>query len=221
PILINRDFSEINNSELLDRLSKMYEVLIENEKFKMYEKGILTYKGGTYNFAKGTIDSRIKYEDRQDFLNEYIVNQFYANFELSRLLSGDIAFYKGSQLTTEDRKTQYADYDKRFGQSFVTGRELGYSNEYSDVVKQNLRIEVAKDVELPNETLGKISKKYLKNNQTDAQGFVTMKRQREQMIGQGTYTGKFKKAYERLEKGGTDAKDINTVFQAVKGFYYY
>jgi hypothetical protein len=218
PELTIQSFDELDQKQVYSILNDIFSTLFNNEKFKMSEKGVLTFNGGKYSFSKGIVDNSIKNKD--EFLDQYIVNQFYANVELSRLFSGDIAFYKGGSLNSKDRKTQFADYDKRFGQSFVPGREMGYSKEYSDVVKQNLRIEVASDVKLANETLKKISSKYLENNQTDAQGFTTLERLREQHIGQGTYTTKVKKAWERIKKGGTDAKDISTVFQPVKGFYY-
>jgi hypothetical protein len=135
PELTIQSFDELDQKQVYSILNDIFSTLFNNEKFKMSEKGVLTFNGGKYSFSKGIVDNSIKNKD--EFLDQYIVNQFYANVELSRLFSGDIAFYKGGSLNSKDRKTQFADYDKRFGQSFVPGREMGYSKEYSDVVKQN------------------------------------------------------------------------------------
>lgn len=218
PELSISNINELDQTLLLETLSTKFLTLVTNERDQLVEKGVLSKTGNTYSKVKGVLDSRIG--DLKVFTDSYIINQFYANYELSNLFSGDMAFSKGNPLTPESRKIQFADYNKRFGESFVPGTELGHSKEFSDVVKSTFRVEIANDIEISNPELSKVSKKYLKNNQTDAQGFITLERQREIMIGQGTFNEKYKKAWERVRKGGTDITDISTVFQPIKGFYF-
>lgn len=213
-------FDSFNGKEVAEELNKTFVKLFENEKIKLDEKGIIEFNKATNQIVipKEYIDGRVK--DKNKFIEEYIANQFYANTELTAILSGDIAFYKGGPITVKDRKTQFADVDKRFGQSFVPGREQASSVVYSDVAKKTFKIKVGTDVYISNDVLGKINEKYLKNNQSDAQGFITLERLRDIMIGQGLYTKHFRKAWDRVKAGGTDASDINTVFQPIKGFHY-
>lgn len=208
--------------------------------------------------TKKLLDNSIAFDkDSGLIIDNYIANYYYSNTELTKILSGDLAYSKGSPLNTEAQIEQIADMNKRFGESFVPGRDLSTNTEdYLGGAKEHFNLAISEDNELASMYITDYAKSiyegltdkeevnfeklwdkkgdfnkteiylrdllggYLKNNQTDAQGYITLDRLRNIMEGQGAFTGKFKDAWERLNREGTDIKDFLTVFQPIKGFYY-
>jgi predicted NAD-dependent protein-ADP-ribosyltransferase YbiA (DUF1768 family) len=251
--------SEDLHAALSETMSKQFRV----EKKKLRDAGLIKIdvNGKILPKDKETkklLDNSIAFDkDSGLIIDNYIANYYYSNTELTKILSGDIAYYKGNPLSEEGRKEQIADMNKRFGQSFVPGRDLSTNTEdYLGGAKEHFNLAISEDNELASIYITDYAKSiyegltdkeevnfeklwdkkgdfnkteiylrdllggYLKNNQTDAQGYTTLPRLRNIMEGQGLFTGKYKEAWERLEREGTDIKDFLTVFQPIKGFYY-
>jgi hypothetical protein len=253
-------------------LSEMMYKQFVDEKKKLDQVGLVSY-----NEIKNVIANRGKETSRllddqlavnNETIDDYIANYFYANTEMTKILSGDLAFYKGGPLTEASREEQLADLNKRFGQSFVPGRDLSVSTDkFGGGARPTFNLAIAEDNNLASAyitdyakavydtlqgdkeavdfaTLFDTKKKnfnateiylrdllanginegkpggYLKNNQTDAQGYITMDRLRSILEGQGAFTGPMAAAWRRVNEGSTDAKDLQIVFQPIKGFYY-
>lgn len=245
---------------LYKALNESFKEQFKVEKQKLAEAGVieLDEKGkvkGRTEVTATSFDNGFKV-DEHNIIN-YIANNIYTNTELTKILSGDLAYYKGNPHTEKDREVQLADMNKRFGQSFVPGRDLSKSTEkYSNGAKETFNLAIAPDNEYrsayvteyaraiynslidPDEVnfetlfdkegdfnpteiyLREMLGGYLKVNQTDAQGFITLDRYADILRGQGQYNGKLKEVIERLKNGGTSIEDFHTVLQPIKGFYY-
>ncbi len=239
-------------------LSKSLSKQFKTEKIKLSETGIVNYDSNK-NILKGrdVTPSLIHHGIAIDHItiDNYISNYMYAYTDLTKILGGDLAFYKSGD-------EQIADANKRFGQSVVPGKDNSSSTEkYQGGSRPTFNLAIASDNEVASDyiidyaraiydsldtnekvdfatlfdkkrkdfnnteiflrsLLAPDSKGYLKNNQTDAQGYITLDRLRNIMEGQGAFTAKYKTAWERLNEGGSNFEDITTVFQPIKGFYY-
>ena len=254
---------DADSEDLHNALSVSIAEQFKTEKRKLRDAGLIKIdiNGKILPKDKDTkklLDNSIAFDkDSGLIIDNYIANYYYSNTELTKILSGDIAYYKGNPITEKGREDQIADMNKRFGQSFVPGRDLSISTqEFPGGAKENFNLAISEDNELASIYIKSYARSiydslsdkenvdfdnlfndkgnfnrteiylrnllggYMKNNQTDAQGYITLDRLRNIMEGQGLFTGKFKDAWTRLKNEGTDVKDFNTVFQPIKGFYY-
>lgn len=153
----------------------------------------------------------------------FITSSLAFNIEFSNLTVGEQALYKNKE-----------DASKRMSSSGTPGTKLHTGDGGANptftlaVLKDNEvnREELAKAYGVFFESMGitkgseqykRIVDAYSKVNQTDAQGFISLNRYRDILIGQGQWNDAYQKEYENL-KAGKPTKD-NIIMQPIKGIY--
>lgn len=235
-----------DSEEVHEIISTMIANQIAGEKRKLVNVGLLNEDGSLQKDRTSLIHFE-NLEAKQ--LDNFLTNSIYATTELTKVLSDDMAFAKPLEFIEDDiatfnQETQLKDLNKRFGESFVPGKDLStpYQEEGTHAgftTRKAFNLAIVKDVEgaspildvlkeslkkavpgITDEEVNKRLGKYTKVSATDAQGFCTLDRYREIMVGQGQFTKQYREAWMRLKKGGSDAGDIATVFQPIKGFSF-
>lgn len=180
------------------------------------------------------------------FINEFSINSFITNVEMSNLFHGNLSEYKNS-----------IDIGKRLKQVLAPG--LAQADNYgvsfsaitiNDVIEKSdsipsLASQIAKNLpnrikytsieskfdinniinETPNSNLEKdvfnVIKPYLKVNSTDAQGYISLNRFKQILGNEGRLDFELENLIDRIEKGERINRDeLNKVLEPVKGFFY-
>jgi hypothetical protein len=181
---------------------------------------------GDYSFEvlENPLDLTLWNNDRSSFARDFVVGDLIAKNELRKFTAGDVAFSKGAE-----------DYCKRYGgistpglegvESFsVEGLEVegdtetyamsiiedAYSKEDSYNAMQTLK--GLDGVPYKNLLDSLVNRTYKKgrSNKSDAMGYVTVKRYRSKMKGQGTWSTKHEEAYQNYQSGGEFIANDNT-----------
>ena len=168
----------------------------------------------------------IKSQQIKNALAHYATSSFIFNSEFSNILGGDYALYKGK-----------GDASKRFsalgtpGTSLYTGKGGAKPNFTLGVLKDNY-VDRGSIVTMYEEfltssdglglaknspTVQRILEAYKNPNQTDAQGFITLDRYRDILIGQGQWTKTHQEEYKNLKEGKPTTGTI--IMQPIKGIY--
>ena len=156
-----------------------------------------------------------------NFISDYTLNALKANIEMTKIFTGDPAFYKNMD-----------DFFKRVPGSSAPGQDLMMLKD----IERTYQMAILEDIKSSNwfdhyveaftaagmsqaeaeETLSS----YKDLNETDAQGYCTMGRYKDLMRMLGKWTPETNKAYEELIKGNTTPKNIEMFLQPVKGVYF-
>lgn len=195
--------------------------LVDNNLATISDKGVM---------SSDFIDSRVG--DKREFVKDYVYNTKLANMMITQLFAGDLAFYKDSK-----------DFGKRMKEIWSPGSNMNIKGKYltktgeTITVNPTYNVMYLKDELLPTDHVENIEKalkklklrpaqvkqimaQYTATKHTDSQTYITLPRYRQVMIGFGRWNHRLQDAYDRLleEKGTT--KDIDTVFQPLKPFFY-
>lgn len=200
-----------------NKVKKTIEAWLEEnyrqELLNLQELGIINQQN---RFLDSAVPSSIK--DHASFLNEWFYNSVLSNTMITQLTSGDLSFYKDSDIF-QKRNAQvfkfvkYLDVNSRFAGKEITNIRKHYNTIYleDNIIKSDL-YDVVK--ELLGEDTAKI---YNKVNQTDAQTYITLPRYREIQIGLGLWNNKKDEAFNKAMKGETIS---DFIFNPIKPFYF-
>jgi ABC-type amino acid transport substrate-binding protein len=197
------------------------------EKLKFLKTGVIDKinTDGSIVFAPKVLTKKVAAQGQEFFYN-YLINQYYANSQLTTLLSGDPSFYKNT-----------TDYQKRNKQIVSPGEltdalKKGVKPTYKGVILKDSEVPL-KDTVLKNilkiiedSKLDKTTKTELTalwksktHNESDAATFISPERYREILRSLNEWTEAHDKAFERIEDGVESIEDI-ALFPPLKPFQY-
>ena len=234
--------------KILPVIKDTLEKAIHTEYKRMMDTFVSTDENGSVDhisLSKDLYNEYLKDSDLDTGMNNiaanYVVNGMIANTEYTKLFTGDIRFYK----TT-------VDFLKRVPATTATGDSLrkveGVNETFTVAVAPNFEYQsdylsnathidnikkLAEDISNPDEkkamlaSIESSAKMYSEVNRTDAQGWITMPRFKELMIGLGYWEESMSPAYDRImSPGKATAADYMifaekmTTMQPKKGMHY-
>ncbi len=233
--------NEKSRTEAKVLISNWLESRIENYKEKLITDGIIsTDKNNIVSYSNSLIDNRIAKSDRynnfEEFLREYYINDIVYRASLSVITVGDPAMYKPD---TKGAINRTIDYQKRAKEIYSPkktpdvnakwisddGSEtLTVSSQYRTIYLKDNEIQ-APSFEAIKQILTDAGKEHLlgayeKVNETDAQAYITLDFYAETLVSHGLYSQKHHNAIKRLKRGRGTADDIALVMQPIKPFAF-
>lgn len=239
------------SKELEELVSKEAYKLIENDLEFLVKEDIAkkSSDGNTYTLTNKAVDTAGLSEVKaglasevdkkfpfKDALVEFVANSIVMSHDMTSVFNTDLAHFKSgkysatSDVSQFDLAGQYSGANKRAGLAYTPGTELRISSdEHPGGAKPTANIAIVEDtyIKSPYQAvyealLGKEKAKGYGNvNISDAQGFMSLDRYQDILVGTGAFTPKVSKVFDRIRNNEIlSYEDLGTVLQPQKGFYF-
>ena len=156
-------------------------------------------------------------EKTMDFISNYTYNSVLANYNLSQIYSGDLAFYKGmenfakrnKQINNPGRMLDTTEIGETYKTLFIEGTEVPsvHKEAYAKALEGN-----------PKKAA--ILAQYNEVDATDAQAYVSIERYRDVLKGLGQWTQEHEDSFDSIKKGTANPSALSLFLQPIKPFYF-
>src|SRR3990167_4825364 len=163
------------------------------------------------------------------FIEDYVYNYVSAYAEITRILNGDIAFYKSTEaLSKRSYESSSTGLDYRIDEVGGVSEVFQGTVLEDEIVDMEIKkphlfeswIKGLEHLKLTTTEANKLVEKYKKTNRTDAQGYVGLNYYIGLLKGKGVWTSKYEAALESIKRGDPTPIADRILFGPFKTFYF-